>query len=139
MKRVLSACVIAALFVGGPAYAADAETSPSSSYSIGITGFVPVICRAQLQADVVAADRGAVPLGQLDQFCNSPNGYQVFVDASPELANATLIVDGREVTLSATGSTLVSASNGPAITSSNVVLQNADGAAGNLSFRIVAF
>ena len=138
MKRLLSACLLATAMFGGPAIAADGEPSPTASYSIGITGYVPVICRTSLDASVIPSSAGAVPLGNLQEFCNSPNGYQIFVDSSPELANATLVVGGREVTLSASGPTLVSASNGPAITSNDVVLHNAGGASGHLSFRIVA-
>lgn len=137
MNRMLSV-VLATALVGGAATVAQAEASPWASYSIGIVGHVPVTCRASLQANVVPSNRGAVPLGHLQEFCNSPNGYQIFVDSSPELANATLVIGGRKVALSSSGSTLVSASTGPAITSRNVVLQHANGAAGTLSFRIVA-
>jgi len=138
MKRLLSACLLATAMTGGPAIAAEGESSPTASYSIGITGYVPVICRASLDVSVVPTNRGAMPLGHLQEFCNSPNGYQIFVDSSPELANATLVVGGRKVTLSASGPTLVSSSQGPAIASNNVVLQHANGASGSLSFRIVA-
>ena len=137
MKRLLSAALMATAMIGGPAVAQSGEPSGSASYSITITGYVPVICRAEFSASVVPTNPGATSLGHLQQFCNSPNGYQVFVDSSPELANATLMVGGRRVTLSGSGSTLVTASNGPAITSDNVVLQS-HGASGSLSFRIVA-
>jgi hypothetical protein len=138
MKRFLSAILVASAMTGGPAIAAGSgESSGSASYSIGITGYVPVICRAELSASVVPANAGATSLGHLNQFCNSANGYQIFVDSSPELANATLTVGGRQVTLSDSGSTLVAASEGPAITSDDVVLQS-EGAGGSLSFRIVA-
>ena len=137
MKRLLSACLLATAMFGGPAIAAEGEPSPTASYSIGITGYVPVICRASFDVSVVPAGDGATPLGHLQEFCNSPNGYQIFVDSSPELANATLVVGGREVTLSGNGPTLVSSSSGPAITTNDVVL-HASGASGHLSFRIVA-
>lgn len=138
MNRLLPALLVAAAMTGGPAVAASSgEPSGSVSYSIGITGYVPVICRAELSTSVVPANGGATSLGNLQQFCNSPNGYQIFVDSSPELANATLTVGGHAVTLSGSGSTLVASSEGPAITSDDVVLQS-NGAGGSLSFRIVA-
>lgn len=138
MNRLLPAFLMAAAVTGGPAVAASSgEPAGSASYSIGITGYVPVICRAEFNSSVVPTNPGATSLGHLQQFCNSPNGYQIFVDSSPELANATLMVGGRKVTLSGSGSTLVTASQGPAITSDNVVLQS-HGASGSLSFRIVA-
>lgn len=136
MNRVFSACLLATVTIGGAANAQEA--SSSASYSIGITGHVPVQCRASLDATVVPTNRGAMPLGHLREFCNSPNGYQIFVDSSPELANATLTIGGRKVALSSSGSTLVSFSSGPAITSNNVVLQHHNGNSGTLSFRIVA-
>lgn len=137
MKRMLSAFLLATVMIGGSASAQPGDAAPSASYSIGITGYVPVTCRASLDATVVPTQSGATSLGNLQEFCNSPNGYQVFVDNSPELANATLIVGGRKVLLSESGSTLVSASAGPAITMNDVVLQSANGASGYLSFRIV--
>ena len=138
MKRLLPALLMATAMTGGPAVAAQpGSPSGSVSYSIGITGYVPVVCRAELSASVVPASAGATSLGHLNPFCNSANGYQIFVDSSPELANATLTVGGRQVTLSGSGSTLVTASEGPAITSDDVVLQS-EGAGGSLSFRIVA-
>jgi hypothetical protein len=138
MNRLLPAFLMAAAMTAGPAVAAQSgDSSNSVSYSIGIVGYVPVVCRAEFSASVVPTNPGATHLGHLEQFCNSPNGYQIFVDSSPELANATLMVGGRKVTLSGSGSTLVTASQGPAITSDNVVLQS-HGASGSLSFRIVA-
>ena len=136
MKSVFSAVVMATVMIGGAANAQDG--SSLASYSIGITGYVPVTCRATLQATVIPSQPGATSLGNLQEFCNNPNGYQIFVDSSPELANATLVIGGREVELSGTGSTLVSASSGPAITSTDVVLEHSGGASGSLSFRIVA-
>lgn len=138
MKRLLSAFLLATVTIGGSAHAQSGDAAPSASFSIGITGHVPVICRASLDATIVAPQPGATSLGNLREFCNSPNGYQVFVDSSPELANATLVVGGREVVLSDSGSTLVSASNAPAIAMNDVVLEAPDGASGYLSFRIVA-
>lgn len=137
MSRPISALLAIAL-TGGAATIAQAEAPASASFSIGITGHVPVNCRASLDATVVSPTSDATSLGQLREFCNSPNGYQIFVDSSPELANATLLVGDRKVALSANGPTLISASTGPAITSSNVILQDANGASGTLSFRIVA-
>ena len=137
MSRSLSVLLAIAL-TGGAATIAQAEAPASASFSIGITGYVPVTCRASLDATVVPASAGETSLGQLREFCNSPNGYQIFVDSSPELANATLVIGGRTVELSDSGSTLVSFSGGPAITANDVVLQNADGGPGTLSFRIVA-
>jgi hypothetical protein len=140
MNRSLSAFLIATALVGGSANAADGgEAAQSVSYSIGITGFVPVICRATVDATIVRGDPGRNSLGELTEFCNSPNGYQVFVEGSPELADATIVVDGNRVPLAANGPTLISQSDGPAIESHRLVLHTPSGnVGGSLSFRIVA-
>ena len=135
MNRSVTAFVIAAALTGGSATAAaPAETA---SYTIGITGFVPVVCHASLDSSVIPAQAGETPLGQLNEFCNSPGGYQLFVESSPELANSTLLVDGRAVPLSADGPTLIVTSDGPSIASRDVSLAS-NGAGGSLSFRIVS-
>lgn len=137
MNRSVSAFLMATALVGGSANAAD-YGGETSRYVIGFTGFVPTICRASLDANVVPAGGQETSLGQLNEFCNSPNGYQIFVESSPELADATLIVDGQSVSLAGNGPVLVAASNGPNILSRNVSLSSPNGAGGSLSFRIVA-
>ena len=140
MNCKLPVILIAAALAGGSATAAAPGTpGQSASYTIGITGFVPVICRATIDATVVPGAAGETNLGELNEFCNSPNGYQVFVQGSPELANATLVVDGNSVALSGDGPTLVAASSGPAIESRSLSLTLPEGGvSGSLSVRIIA-
>jgi hypothetical protein len=82
----------------------------------------------------------SVDLGGLNEFCNSPNGYEVYVDYSPSLAAAALIVDGQKIPLSRDGSTRISKSNRAGIASRKIALDlsKARSAAGSLSFRITA-
>lgn len=108
-----------------------------SKYTIGISGFVPVICRANVEASVIAPNAGTVSLGTLKEFCNSPAGYRVVADYSPGLADARLLVDGREVALGDAGSVTVSQSDHAAAITRAVELQLAqDGQTGSLTFRI---
>ena len=117
---------------------APAVTAKSAGYSIGVHGFVPVVCRASVDAAVAPADGASVSLGNLTEFCNSPGGYEVYVDHSPELGGASLSVSGEPVALSEKGTTLVSRSSHAAITSRALALTVPDGAVtGTLSFRIV--
>ena len=126
---------LCALALAGSASA----TGAYDSYKIRITGFVPVICHATLDASMVPTEEGQVSLGALNEFCNSPNGYQVYVDSSPELADASLIVDGEAFDLSENGSTLVSTSSHANIASRDVALDLPEGVeGGSLSVRIVA-
>jgi hypothetical protein len=109
----------------------------SNQFTIGVVGYVPVICRANVEANMVAPVAGTVSLGTLKEFCNSPSGYRVVADYSPALADAKLVVDGAEIALGAGGSVVVSESDHAAITARAVELQlPADGQTGSLSFRI---
>ncbi len=109
----------------------------SNQYTIDIVGFVPVICRANVETTMVAPKAGAVSLGTLKEFCNSPSGYRVVADYSPALADAKLVVDGREIALGVSGSIVVSESDTAAINNRSLELQlPTDGQTGSLSFRI---
>lgn len=109
----------------------------SAQYEIGIVGYVPVICRANVEASMVAPVAGTTSLGMLKEFCNSPTGYRVIADYSPSLAQAKLIVDGKPVPLHKDGSTVITQSNNAAIADHTLALElPKDGQVGNLSFRI---
>ena len=139
MKLFKPAVALAAL--GATALPASALT-PSvdvggAQFSIGIVGYVPVICSANVDASAIAPVAGTTSLGLLKEFCNSPSGYRVVADYSPQLAQARLIVDGVPVQLAATGSTVVSQSDGAAIADHTLALElPQDGQTGTISFRI---
>lgn len=115
-----------------------AAASAPGEYTLHITGVVPVVCRASLESSVVPSDKAQVSLGKLNEFCNSPNGYRIYAEHSPELANASLNVNGKPVQLDNSGSTLIVQSNAPAKLTRNLVLHlPKGGTTGNLSFRIV--
>jgi type 1 fimbria pilin len=134
LSKIALAALSAAALAPGSALAADA-----AGFTLDISGTVPVICRAEMTANVVAPKDGRVSLGQMNEFCNDANGYEVYAEHSPELANAVVVVDGVEVKLSATGTTRISRSDTAGIASRNVELRLADGqSAGTLSIRVVA-
>lgn len=109
----------------------------SSTFTLGISGYVPVICRASVGASMVAPEQGQVSLGALKEFCNSPNGYAIHADYSPSLASAKMIVDGREISLDAGGTTQIVQSTHAAIATRDIVLDLPDGVEdGTISFRI---
>lgn len=111
----------------------------ASQFTIGIQGFVPVICRANLDASVIAPTSGVTQLGSLREFCNAPNGYRVVADYSPALASAKLFVDGKLVQLQKDGATEISRSNRAAIDMHTLALEMPKGVqSGALSFRIEA-
>lgn len=140
--RTLSKLVamgIALPFAVVSADAAAPEVGLSGSYTINIRGFVPVICRANLQASSVAATGGAQQLGSLNEFCNNASGYRVVADYSPSLAGGSLLVDGRAISLTGEGSVVVSQTDHAGIASRQVALDVPAGTDGSISFRVETF
>lgn len=139
MNMRLVAASVAGLFaLTAPASAvAPGVALSSSQFSIELVGYVPVICRASVDASLVGTQAGSASLGSLNEFCNSPNGYRVHADYSPSLAKAKLIIDGKPVPLGKSGSSVISQSNRAAIESRTVALELPQGVqSGQLSFRI---
>jgi hypothetical protein len=139
MKLIKSAVVAAGLcatIAPAGAFAPSVDVG-SAQFSIGVVGYVPVICRAQIDATSVAPVAGTTSLGLLKEFCNSPTGYRVIADYSPALADAKLIVDGQQVALNKDGSSVISQSDSAAIADHTLAIElPADGQVGNISIRI---
>ena len=124
---------IALTAVAASALVSTAATA-TPSFTLELTGQVPTICYAEVQLN-------AARTGTIDEFCNDANGYEVYAEHSPELAGATLVVDGVEVALSAEGPTRVSRSDHADIATRSLELRLPDGRSapnGTLSFRVVA-
>ncbi len=141
MSIKFTVSAIAALVAASSASAfAPGVAVQSGDFTIGISGYVPVICRASVGATMAPSSGAIVDLGGLDEFCNSPNGYEVYADYAPAMANASIIVDGQKINLSRDGSTRISKSNQAAIANHSVALDltKAQNAGGAISFRIVA-
>ena len=121
--RKAVAASLAILAMSGTAIsAAPGAVSGKSSFTLEIRGFVPVICRVSVDTTWVAPSEDVIALGQMNEFCNDPSGYSVFVDHAPNLDGAALIVDGERVALSATGTTLIRRSETAARRSSELQL-----------------
>jgi hypothetical protein len=131
-----SALGVVALAAPATAYA-PAISVVASQFTVDIVGFVPVICRATVDATTVSPSAGTVQLGSLKEFCNSPNGYRVHADYSPGLAQAKLVVGGRQVPLRKAGTSVVAQSNRAGIESNPISLELPKGVnGGSISFRI---
>ena len=136
IKPVAAIAAICATALPASGFAPSVDVG-SAQFSIGIVGYVPVICRASVDASAIAPVAGTTSLGLLKEFCNSPSGYRVVADYSPALAQAKLIVDGVPVALAAEGSTVVSQSDRAAIADHTLALElPQDGQTGTISFRI---
>jgi hypothetical protein len=133
------ACVagIVALSTPAAAFAPGIELG-ASRFTLGISGFVPVVCRASVSGTVISPVQGTASLGTLNEFCNSPNGYRVHADYSANLANAKIVMDGKGIPLQKDGTTVISQSNRASIESHALELQLPKGVqSGTISFRIV--
>ena len=136
IKPVVAVAVLCASALPAGAFAPSVNVG-GAQFTIGLVGYVPVICRANVDASAVAPVAGTTSLGMLKEFCNSPSGYRVVADYSPELAAASLVVDGVPVALSADGSTVVSQSDSAKIADHSLALElPKDGQTGTISFRI---
>ena len=136
--RLAVASIVGIFTLSVPSAAFDHSVALGSSrYTIGISGFVPVICRATVNATSVAPTAGTVQLGSLNEFCNSPRGYRVHADYSASLSSAKLVVDGVEKPLGTDGTVVVSSSDHAAIVNRDVALDVPEGVqGGTISFRI---
>ncbi|MGN6357470.1 MAG: hypothetical protein ACTHLU_08330 [Novosphingobium sp.] len=136
-KLFLASTACGLAFFAMPATALAPAVEMSSGYTIGIRGFVPVICRASLDATTAATQPGVQRLGSLREFCNSPNGYRVQANYSANLAQAKLLIDGKSVPLQKDGTVVVSQSNRAGIVSRTVELDLGKAVSGgSISFQI---
>lgn len=138
LHKAAAAVAAAALTIIAPAAAFSPGVEfGGSQFTLGISGFVPVVCRARLETGIIAPQAGTVNLGTLSEFCNSPNGYRVHADYSAELAAGKLIVDGSALPLQSEGSSVVTQSDRAAIDSHDLQLELPEGIqTGQISFRI---
>lgn len=128
MKR--GSWAVAAAFVLCASNQAYAEPA---TFTIDISGYVPVICR--VATDVTTVDSTG-SLGTLTEFCNNPTGYQVWVDYAPGATTASISVNGNVVPLSASGSTMIDSWNTAASTTRALTLNNGQDLK-SISFRVV--
>ena len=137
-RRFIALAALCTLFAGSASATAPSALTDQSSFTLELRGYVPVICNAQVNAAQVTPQAGQVELGQLSEFCNNANGYEVWIDYSPSLAGASLVVDGQTVNLTDAGSARISHLDHAAIASHDLALDlpSAD-TQGNISVRVV--
>jgi hypothetical protein len=113
--------------------------SGTASYSLTLRGFVPVICRVSVTPSSASAETGVQDLGELKEFCNAPDGYDVFIAHTGEANGAAVIVDGQQIALSDTGETKISTSSTAAFRDRSLQLAlNDDSQLTGLTFDVQA-
>ena len=114
MQRLFTAALLVALV-------APAGAEPQTEV-IHITGYVPVICRADFLP--LAPQTGAlVQLGTITEFCNAGSGYRITADYAAGTDPGVLIIDGVPVPLSASGHSLLVHMDGPRAVTQTVAYQ----------------
>ena len=121
MSSSRHAAAVAAALV----WTAVAAAPASAASGIGLYGQAPLVCSAGIAAAPAAAATtpGApLALGQLNEFCNDPDGFDVWIDYPASLSTASLIVDGQAEQLSADGTIVVSHASNPGQASLSLAL-----------------
>ncbi|MGE8140808.1 hypothetical protein ACQKOE_02420 [Novosphingobium sp. NPDC080210] len=138
MLLLLASLPATVQFASSESSNAHGPSIQSGTYQITLRGFVPTICRVSVEPKVTPAGGVLVDLGEMKEFCNSPNGYIVYADHTPNVTGAVLIIDGRSVVLSPHGSTMLLESRGPGNRTHKVSLdlRNHPAPKGYISFRI---
>jgi hypothetical protein len=111
--RHCGAALALCLIAGGPASAAT---------GLGLAGQAQLVCRAGIAPSAAAAPGAQIALGQLNEFCNDPDGFDVWIDYPTSLSSASLIVDGKSQNLSKTGTIRVSHASRPGQASLSLAL-----------------
>ncbi|GGC43185.1 hypothetical protein GCM10011371_33310 [Novosphingobium marinum] len=88
-------------------------SAASLGYNLRLT--IPLHCTVWFDGAAGGAPAaGAVSLGRVTEFCNSPGGYQLILTYSPgTLVGTTILVGEDEVQLDGSGYAVVSRQQGP--------------------------
>lgn len=93
--------------------AASAQSVASGDFQLRVV--VPVICTVRHHTAIAASGDGYT-LGDLQEYCNAPNGYMLAVDYAPgSLKGAVVAVGESRVVLDGSGHTVISRERGPRI------------------------
>lgn len=110
---------IGRLAVAGLLVAAGTSAANSESFGIDLVLRVPVMCKVSTGTGAAGAGPsipGSFELGEIQEFCNAPRGYDLLVHYTPgTLKGMTLIAGDARVQLDGSGSAVVGHSPAPAI------------------------
>lgn len=109
-KKLISAmAVVVAATMGTSAVA-------TSSMGFHLRAYVPVTCGVQYVSAGTGISGNIAQLGQLREYCNAPNGYQLEVRYSPNSLRGVKLRFGNEsVTLDGSGFAMIPGASGPKI------------------------
>lgn len=117
-SRYMIALPAAALLMSGSS--AGASSQASLGYLLKLN--VPVVCTVHHRAGLSPVGGGGYALGELQEYCNAPGGYQVTVNyAAGTLKGATVSVGDERAVLDGSGHSIVSRTAGPRIRDRTIV------------------
>lgn len=109
LRNIALALAGAALSISAPLGAAETATA-----SFTLTLRVPVLCTVRHRPIGVAVSGDTANLGELDEYCNAPQGYELTVDYTPGSLQGTVLVAGDDhVVLDGSGHAVLSRATGP--------------------------
>jgi hypothetical protein len=113
----IASAVIAAPAAAPAAPIPDSPTTSETSTGINLRLTVGVSCSVRHQAGGLGAPSGgAISLGTLREYCNSPRGYELLVTYAPgSLRGARIIAGDDQVVLDGSCLAVLSRSPGPRI------------------------
>jgi hypothetical protein len=89
----------------------------AESYGFNLHAVVPVMCQLRhTDVGAGATDGNIFSLGQINESCNAPTGYEIVVNYTPGTLNGTVLAAGEDhVTLNGSGEAILSRAPGPRI------------------------
>jgi hypothetical protein len=106
--------------------------------AVGMRGAAPLVCSAGIDPTIEPSTGGPLDLGKLTEFCNAPQGFEVWIDYPAELAGGVLRVDGHAIVLQSAGTVRVDRADGPTGQSHVLTLDHAQpGHALSLTVRML--
>lgn len=103
---VATGFLVLSCLAGGSAMAAP---------GVDMSGESPQVCSAGIDPPGAGAGGNGVAIGQLREFCNASDGYEVWIDFPSELVGAVLVVDGQDLSLTEARTVRVSHAAGPGL------------------------
>jgi len=136
MKKFhLKTCVAALVFLTIPTTQGFAKAG-NVGHSIKISGHVAEICRVSFDASPTFSSEGVYDFGNMDEFCNAPQGYKITAQGNSSIAGAVMNISGIPVQFDETGYAVLVDSQSPDIQTRSLSLQTTNPLTSNISIRI---
>jgi hypothetical protein len=121
------------------AVASASAAIASDSIGFNLRATVPVSCTVGYNPTGIAFTDNTVRLGELREYCNAPNGYDLEVRYSPNsLRGVTVNVGSERVTLDGSGFASIRGATGPKIQTRALSVEFGDNGFDTNEFQVAA-